>query len=48
MEYRPDLVSQDKYGLPDFWWKIMEVNGMKDIMDFKAGKTIVLPENVYG
>lgn len=48
MEYRPDLVSQDKYGLPDFWWKIMEVNGMKDVIEFKAGKTIILPENVYG
>jgi len=46
-EYRPDLLSQDKYGLPDFWWKIMEVNDIKDIMDFKSGKTIILPENVY-
>lgn len=48
MEYRPDLVSFDKYGLPDFWWKIMEANKMKDIMEFKAGRTILLPENVYG
>lgn len=48
MEYRPDLVSTDKYGLPDFWWKILEANSMKDIMDFKAGKTIVLPGNIYG
>lgn len=48
MEYRPDLVSIEKYGLPDFWWKILEANGMRDIMDFRAGKTIILPENVYG
>lgn len=48
MEYRPDLVSSDKYGLPDFWWKIMEANNMKDVTEFKAGKTIVLPENIYG
>lgn len=48
MEYRPDLVSKERYGLPDFWWKIMEVNKIKDIIDFKAGKTIILPENVYG
>jgi hypothetical protein len=47
MEYRPDLVSKERYGLPDFWWKIMEANGIKDIMEFKAGKTIILPENVY-
>lgn len=48
MEYRPDLVSFDKYGLPDFWWKILEANEMKDVTDFKAGRTIVLPENIYG
>jgi len=48
MEYRPDLLSFDKYGAPDFWWKIMEANNMKDVTEFKAGKTIVLPENIYG
>lgn len=47
MEFRPDLVSKERYGLPDFWWRIMEANNMKDIMDFKAGRTIILPENVY-
>lgn len=47
MEYRPDLVSRQKYGIPDFWWRIMEVNNMKDVTEFKAGKTIILPENVY-
>ena len=47
MEYRPDLVSKEKYGIPDFWWKIMEANNIKDIMEFKAGRTIILPENVY-
>lgn len=48
MEFRPDLVSKDRYGLPDFWWKIMEANNIKDIMDFRAGRTIILPENIYG
>lgn len=48
MEFRPDLVSKERYGTIDFWWKIMEVNNIKDIYDFKAGKTIVLPENIYG
>lgn len=47
MEYRPDLMSRFKYGVVDFWWKIMEANKMKDIMEFAAGKTIVLPENIY-
>ena len=43
VEYRPDLVSYDYYGFPDNWWKIMEVNKLKDIMEFKAGLTIMLP-----
>lgn len=47
MQYRPDLVSKEKYGTVDFWWKIMEVNNIRDIMDFKSGLTIILPENVY-
>ena len=45
-EYRPDLVSFDEYGTIDFWWKIMEVNGIKDILDFAAGRNIRLPNNV--
>lgn len=42
-EYRPDLVSFDLYGFPDLWWKIMEYNGIKDILDFKAGVTLQIP-----
>lgn len=45
-EYRPDLVSFDVYGAPDFWWKIMEVNKMNDILQFKSGITINLPSNI--
>ena len=47
VEYRPDLVSYQMYGIPDMWWKIMEVNGMKDIMEFEAGKTIILPTEIF-
>lgn len=46
VEYRPDLVSYDVYGFPDHWWKILEVNKMKDVYDFKAGVTIILPDVV--
>lgn len=46
VEYRPDLVSQDVYGFPDNWWRIMEANGMKDILEFKAGVTIILPNQL--
>ena len=48
LEYRPDLMSFDKYGMPDFWWKILEANNMKDVTEFKAGTTVILPENIYG
>lgn len=46
-EYRPDLVADLAYGIPSYWWKIMEANGMKDIMDFKAGTTIRIPESLF-
>ena len=45
--YRPDLVANQAYGAPDFWWRIMEANDIKDIFDFKAGITIRLPGNIY-
>ena len=41
--YRPDKVSLMKYGFVDYWYKIMELNKIYDIMDFKAGRTIYLP-----
>jgi hypothetical protein len=44
VEYRPDLVSNDYYGFPDNWWRIMEANNMIDIWEFRAGRTILLPE----
>lgn len=42
-EYRPDLVSFDVYGTVDLWWRIMEVNAIYDVFDFKSGMTIILP-----
>ena len=44
VEYRPDLVSFDVYGFPDAWWKILEANSIKDVFDFVAGKTIIIPK----
>tara|TARA_Y100000034_G_scaffold127551_1_gene180486 strand:- start:824 stop:1150 length:327 start_codon:yes stop_codon:yes gene_type:complete len=44
VEYRPDLVSYDFYGFVDNWWRILEANKMQDVFEFKAGKTILLPE----
>jgi hypothetical protein len=39
-------MSNQAYGTPDFWWKILEVNGMKDIFEFKSGENIVIPNNI--
>jgi len=44
-EFRPDLVSYKVYSTPDYWWKILEFNGMMDIFDFKNGRNIRLPSN---
>lgn len=46
-EYRPDLLSFDAYGTPDFWWKIMEANGVKDVYEFVAGLNIRLPDSIF-
>lgn len=42
-EYRPDLVAYRAYNSPSLWWKILEANNMKDIMEFKAGVNIRIP-----
>lgn len=41
--YRPDVVAKKIYGTEEFWWVIMQANNMFDIMDFSAGKTILIP-----
>lgn len=45
-ENRPDLLSYDQYGTPNFWWVFMVVNGdlIKDpIYDMKAGMGLYVP-----
>jgi hypothetical protein len=44
-EFRPDLVSRDMYGTVELWHKILEANGINDIFEFTAGKSIRLPAN---
>src|SRR5262252_8689768 len=41
--FMTDLVSQRVYGFSDYWWKIMEANGIFDVFDFKAGTNIRIP-----
>lgn len=43
VQYRPDVVSKNVYGKEAWWWIIMLANNMSDILEFKAGKTIVIP-----
>lgn len=43
-EYRPDLISNQFYGTTIFWWQIMELNGIRDIWEFKSGLSILVPE----
>lgn len=45
-EYRPDKVCFEYFGTPDFWWRLMETNKMKDILEFKAGRKIRLPARI--
>lgn len=46
-QYRPDKISQQAYGTPDFWWKILEANGLKDVYDLKAGLNIRIPDALF-
>jgi hypothetical protein len=46
-EYRPDLVSFDQYGTVSFWWRLMEANGMSDILEFRAGTNIRIPASIF-
>ena len=42
-EYRPDLTSYRAYNTVDYWWLIMEFNGIFDIYDYKSGTNIRIP-----
>jgi len=46
-EYRPDKISHLAYGTVDFWWMIMEANNISDVFEFKAGRNIRIPANVF-
>jgi hypothetical protein len=45
-QYRPDLLSQDTYGMTDLWWLILEANQIFDIFDFTAGLNIRIPGTI--
>ena len=45
-EYRPDLTSYRAYGTVDYWWLILEFNGIWDIFDYTVGTNLRIP-NAY-
>jgi hypothetical protein len=45
-EYRPDLVSYNTYGIPDYWWLILQANKINDVYGFKTGLNIRLPFSI--
>lgn len=42
-EFRPDIVAKNAYNREGWWWILMLVNNMSDVLEFKAGKTIIIP-----
>lgn len=44
MSGRPDLVSQEAYNTPEYWWLICAINNISDPFEqLIAGKIIKLP-----
>lgn len=43
-EFRPDRISFDIYGSFQYWWIILEYNGIQKNEELTAGRTIYYPE----
>jgi len=41
--YAPDLISFEYYGTYDFWWLVLQFNGISHPRDLVAGLAIRLP-----
>jgi len=42
-EYAPDLISFEFYGTYDFWWVVLQFNGLMHPRELTTGLTIYLP-----
>jgi hypothetical protein len=42
-EFRPDMLSFQVYGTPDFGWAIMEVNTLRSFKDLSMGNRLRIP-----
>jgi hypothetical protein len=44
MSGRPDLISQEAYNTPEYWWLVCAINNISDPFEqLIAGKLIKLP-----
>ena len=42
-EFRPDMLSFQVYGVPDFGWAIMEINTLRSFKDLTIGNRLRIP-----
>lgn len=42
-QFRPDLISNEVYGTPEFGWAIMEANDLRSFVDLKSGLRLRIP-----
>lgn len=42
-EFRPDMLSFQVYGTPDYGWAIMEVNNLRSFKDLTIGNRLRIP-----
>ena len=40
---RPDIISTEVYGTPEYGWAIMELNGITNFLDLKSGTKLRIP-----
>lgn len=42
--YRPHRLCMDIYGVTDYWWILLAVNGMMSVYDFENFSILLIPE----
>lgn len=42
-QFRPDLISNQVYDVPDFGWAIMEINDIRSFVELKRGVRLRIP-----
>lgn len=42
--HRPKLLSYNRYGVTDYWWLILAINGFDSVYDFKDFEYLWIPD----